>query len=136
MAELKTKATKVSVESFLNTIKDEQKRKDCFAIVEMIEGITKEKGKMWGPAIIGFVDVHMKYQSGRELDWFKIGFSPRKANITLYFGSHESQNPLLEKLGKHKKEGGCIYINKLADVDTKVLKEIIKNTIKYFNPNP
>src|ERR1700749_4351337 len=106
MAELKTKATKASVEDFINSIADEQKRKDSFAIVKMMQQITKEKPKMWGPAIIGFCDIHLKYDSGRELDWFKIGFSPRKQNLTLYVGSTPLQAELLKKLGKHKTSGG------------------------------
>jgi hypothetical protein len=127
MAELKTKPTKISVDYFINTIDDEQKRKDCFTIVKMMEKATKDKPKMWGTSIIGFCDVHLKYESGRELDWFKIGFSPRKANITLYLcGSIESQTPLLKKLGKHKTGKDCLYVNKLADVDVLVLKELIE----------
>ncbi len=131
MAELKTKKTSLSVDDFLNKIEDEQKRKDCFAIVKMLKDVTKDEPKMWGPAIIGFGDVHLKYESGRELDWFKTGFSPRKANITLYIsGSIESHVELLNKLGKHKTSKGCLYINKLEDVDTKVLKQIMKEGLE------
>ncbi|MGZ4117110.1 MAG: DUF1801 domain-containing protein, partial [Bacteroidia bacterium] len=88
------------------------------------------KGKMWGAAIIGFCDVHLKYESGRELDWFRIGFSPRKANLTLYIGNDRSNTTLLKKLGKYKTGGSCLYINKLEDVDQVVLKELIELALK------
>ncbi len=131
MAELKTKLTKLSVEDFINAIAEEQKRKDAFAILEMMKKATKDKPKMWGPSIIGFCDVHLKYESGRELDWFRIGFSPRKQNITLYLsGTLDSRATLLKKLGKHKTGKGCLYINKLSDVDTKVLEKIITQSTK------
>src|SRR5205809_6219421 len=119
-AELKTKKNEASVEGFLNAIKDEQKRKDSFTILQMMQKATGEKPKLWGASIIGFGNVHLKYESGRELDWFTIGFSPRKANLTLY-GIKNSGEPLLKKLGKYKEGKGCLYINKLSDVDTAVL---------------
>ena len=126
MAELKTKKTAESVEAFLNKIPEAQKRKDAFSILELMEKATKAKGKMWGPAIIGFGDRHLKYESGRELDWFIMGFSPRKKNFALYItGAVEKQQALLKKLGKHKTGKGCLYINKLEEVDAAVLKEII-----------
>lgn len=126
MAELKTKKTEVSVDAFIKKIPDVQKRKDAFAIVELMEKATKSKGKMWGSSIIGFGDRHLKYESGRELDWFIMGFSPRKQNLTLYiFGTVEKQQALLKKLGKHKTGKGCLYINALEEVDLGVLKEII-----------
>ena len=91
---------------------------------------TKAKGKMWGSAIIGFGDRRLKYESGRELDWFVMGFSPRKQNLTLYItGAVREQQALLKKLGKHKTGKGCLYINKLEEVDMAVLKEIIKQGV-------
>jgi hypothetical protein len=126
MAELKTKKTEASVEDFLNGIKDEQIRNDCFEISKLMEKATKSEPKMWGSSIIGFGSIHLKYASGRELDWMKIGFSPRKQNITLYLLLGDGlKNPLLEKLGKYTTGKGCLYIKKLADVDKKVLKELI-----------
>ena len=131
MAELKTKATKVKAEDFIKGITDEQKRKDCLVILKMMEKITNEKPKMWGPAIIGFCDVHLKYESGRELDWFQIGFSPRKQNLTLYISSEiHKQEALLKQLGKHKTSKGCLYINKLEDVNLEVLKQLIEAGFK------
>jgi Domain of unknown function (DU1801) len=127
VAELKTKKNAASVEGFLNTIKDKQKRDDSFSILEMFTKATGEKPTMWGPSIVGFGNVHLKYDSGRELDWMKIAFSPRKQNLTLYvLCNSKEQNELLKKLGKHKTGQSCLYINKLSDVDPQVLKKIIE----------
>jgi hypothetical protein len=126
MAELKTKKTSQSVDSFLKQITEEQKRKDAYFLLQLMEDATKEKGKMWGTSIIGFGDKHLKYESGRELDWFVMGFSPRKQNFALYItGTVDKQQSLLKKLGKYKTGKGCLYINKLEEVDLVVLKEII-----------
>lgn len=131
MAELKTKLNDASVTDFLNKIKNEDQRKDSFEILKIMQQVTKQEPKMWGSSIIGFGNVHLKYASGRELDWFTLGFSPRKANMSLYLtGGLESYTDLLAKLGKHKTGGGCLYITKLKDVDIKVLKEIIKQSVK------
>jgi hypothetical protein len=129
-AELKTKANDANVDDFLNTIGDEQKRTDSFRLVEIFSKATGAKPKMWGPAIIGFGERRLKYDSGRELDWMITGFSPRKANLTLYAltGSPE-QNAMLEKLGKHTTSKGCLYIKRLSDVDEKVLASLIKVTV-------
>lgn len=127
MAELKTKKTELSVEAFLKKIPEADKRKDAFTVLELMEKATKSKAKMWGTAIVGFGDRRLKYESGRELDWFIMGFSPRKQNLTFYIpGAAQQQPALLKKLGKHKTGKGCLYINKLAEVDMAVLKEIIK----------
>lgn len=130
-AELKTKVNDGSVVDFLNSIADEQKRIDSFKLVTILQKITGEKPKMWGPAIIGFGERRLKYNSGRELDWMVVGLSPRKANLTLYglFGSSE-QNALLEKLGKHSTGKGCLYIKHLSDIDEKVLEKLIKAAFK------
>jgi hypothetical protein len=125
-AELKTKKTDANVEQFLNTIADKTKRQDCFDILEMMKKVTKSEPKMWGPSIVGFGTIHLKYESGRELDWFICGFSPRKQNLTLYLMSGMEQfKDLLQKLGKHKVGGGCLYISSLDDINKTVLKEII-----------
>src|SRR5688572_11329524 len=132
MAEIKTKPTSDSVEDFINKIKEEQKRKDSFAILEIMKKATGEEPTMWGSSIIGFGN--MKYKSpatGREVDWLKIGFSPRKANLSLYLTMNiQNHAAALKKLGKHKTGVGCLYINKLEDVDLKVLKEIINASLK------
>jgi hypothetical protein len=130
MAELKTKKTNASVEEFLSTITDEQRRADCFAIVEMMKKATKTEPKMWGASIVGFGQYHYKYASGREGDWFQIGFSPRKQDLTLYFcDGVERQPELLSQLGKYKTGKSCLYIKRLADLDLKVLKQMIQNSV-------
>ena len=131
MAELKTKKTEQSVETFLNTVADEQKRKDSFAILDMMQKAAGE-AKMWGASIIGCGHTRLKYESGRELDWFPIGFSPRKQAITLYLHLGAGHSPeLLGKLGKHTIGKGCLYVKKLADVDVEILKQLIDASVKY-----
>ena len=131
MAEIQTKVNDVSIEDFLNKVEDEQKRKDSLELIKMMQQATKEKPKMWGPAIIGFGSYHYKYESGREGDMPLIAFSPRKQNLTLYVGlGNDSENPLLEKLGKHTTGKGCLYIKKLTDVDRKILQELIDQSFK------
>jgi Domain of unknown function (DU1801) len=127
MAELKTKKTNLSVQAFINKIAQEQKRKDALIILDLMEKATKAKGKMWGTAIIGFGDRRLKYESGRELDWFIMGFSPRKQNFALYISGAVKQSALLKKLGKYKTGKGCLYVNKLEEVNLPVLNEIILN---------
>ncbi len=135
MAELKTQKTKLSVENFINSVDHEGKRKDAFEILAMMKQVTGEQPKMWGTSIIGFGDLHYKYASGREGDWFKCGFSPRKAKISMYLmGCDISKGQeMLDRLGKHKTGKGCLYINKLADIDMEVLKELVKES--YENPS-
>jgi hypothetical protein len=131
-ADIKTKQTEASVEDFINTVKDEQKRKDSFAILEMMKKASGEEPKMWGSSLIGFGNKRYKSQaSGREVDWFLIGFSPRKANFSLYLTMDiKRYADSLKKLGKHKTGMGCLYINKLADIDTNVLKEMMDTSLK------
>ena len=128
-AELKTKKTEESVAEFLNTIKEDGRREDCFTVLELMEKATKAKAKMWGSAIIGFGNVYLKYESGRELDWFICGFSPRKANLTLYIPGAVENTLLMKKLGKCKTGKGCIYVNSLEEVDMKILDELIKKSV-------
>ncbi len=131
MAELKTKKTTASVSAFVNQISDEQRRKDARAILSMMREATKEKPAMWGSSIVGFGRLRYKYASGREGEWFRAGFAPRKDAITLYLmGGLGAQKDLLEKLGKFKKGGGCLYVKKLADVDQRVLKQLIVRASK------
>lgn len=131
MAELKTKLTDASVDKFLMGINDEQARTDCYKILEIMKKATKAEPKMWGTSIIGFGDYHYKYESGRELDWFLTGFSPRKQNLTLYIvGGFNVHGELLKNLGKHSLGKGCLYIKKLEDVDTKILTKIVTNSVR------
>jgi hypothetical protein len=129
MAELKTQVTKASVDKFLQGIRDEKKRADCYEILKIMKKATKAEPKLWGPSIIGFGDYRYKYASGRENDWFITGFSPRVLNLTLYMtGGFDGE--VLKKLGKYKTGKGCLYINKMEDVDTKVLSELITKSVK------
>jgi hypothetical protein len=126
MATLKTVKTEAVVSDFINKIDDSQKREDAFSISKIMENATGEKGRMWGSAIIGFGDRIIKYADGRELDWFKVGFSPRKQNFAFYIpGAVEKNKALLNNLGKHKTGKGCLYITKLSNINLSVLNEII-----------
>ncbi|MBI3425624.1 MAG: DUF1801 domain-containing protein [Acidobacteria bacterium] len=132
MAELKTKETGQSVEEFLNAIADETVRQDCFTLAKLMQKATKAKPKMWGPSIVGFGDYRYKYESGRENDWFYVGFSPRKQNLALYgLGYFVQHSALMQKLGKYKTGKGCLYLKTLADVDLKVLKELIEQSVAH-----
>ena len=134
LAVVKTKENTASVEGFINNVKDEQKRKDSFLLLKLMQKATKEKPKMWGSSIIGFGKlIYKSPATGREVEWFKIGLSPRKANISIYLINLQVHAASLKKLGKHKAGGGCLYINKLDDIDMKVLKDMIDATVKGSN---
>lgn len=133
MAELKTKQNDADVKEFLANIKDEHRRKDVEAVCDLMQKVTGEPPKMWGSSIVGFGSYHYKYASGREGDWMMIGFSPRKTSLTLYIMdsySLEEHKSLLDRLGKHKTGKGCLYINRLSDVDMKVLRGLIEASFK------
>ena len=131
LAVIKTAQNSASVEDFINSIADEQKRKDSFVILNMMEKAMKEKSKMWGSSMIGFGYVRYKSPaSGREVDYFKIGFAPRKANFSLHLINLQIHADALKKLGKHKTGLGCLYINKLEDVDIKILEKMIAAAAK------
>lgn len=132
MAELKTQKNKASVTAFLNAIEDDQKRKDCKTVSALMQKATKAKPAMWGPSIIGFGTVHLKYASGRELDWPVTGFAPRKGNITLYvLGPYAECEPLLAKLGKHTRGGSCLHLKRLSDVYLPTLIELIAASVRH-----
>ncbi len=132
MAEIKTKATKENPKKFLNSIQPAQKRNDALVLLEMFEKATGQKAVMWGSSIVGFGMYHYKSErSTQEGDWPLVGFSPRKQNLTLYIMRDMKKIPELKKLGKHKISVGCLYINKLSDVDQKVLAVLIKNSYKF-----
>ena len=132
LADIKTKPTSASINSFIDSIQDEQKRKDSYAILEMMKKASGEEPTIWGSSIVGFGNKRYKSPAtGREVDWFKIGFSPRKANLSLYLSLDIKQYATwLKKLGKYKAGVGCLYINKLADIDIQVLKEMIDISAK------
>lgn len=128
LAENKTKPTTANVEDFLNSITPDQKRKDSFVLLEMMRIASKEEPVLWNNSFVGFgIKRHKSPSTGREADWMRIGFAPRKTNLSLYFGTYvESHAAALERLGKHKAGMGCVYINKLADIDLDVLKGMIE----------
>lgn len=136
MAEMKTKKTEASVEDFLSSIADEQRRADCFAVVEMMKKATKAEPKMWGSNIVGFGDYHYKYATGREGDCPVISFSPRKQDLTLYFTDGvQRHKELLAQLGKCKHSVSCLYVKRLADLDLKVLKQMMQNSVANVKAN-
>lgn len=137
MAEIKTKVNKASVQKFLAAIKEPQKREDCVAISKLMEKVTKSKPEMWGTSIVGFGRRMYTYANGKVAEWMVIGFAPRKQNIALYglkvftmaegkLKENAKENAPLLKLGKYKEGGGCLYINKLSDINTKQLETVIK----------
>ena len=131
MAEAKTKPTNESVKEFLNKISDEERRADCFEVAKIMEEITGEKPKMWGPSIVGFGSYHYKYASGRAGDWPVAAFSPRKKDLTVYLMmGFEKRGELMEKLGKYSAAKSCLYIKRLSDIHVPTLKKLIKVSVK------
>ncbi len=129
MAENKTVKTDASAADFIAGVENKRRREDGAALLEMMREITGLEPEMWGPSIVGFGDVHYKYESGREGDMFLIGFSPRKRSLSLYvLGDFAERDALLERLGKHRKGASCLYVNKLADVDMDVLRELVRRS--------
>lgn len=134
MTNNKTKQTSISVVDFLNAVKDEKKRNDCFTLVQIIKKQTGLEPKMWGPAIVGFGSHHYKYESGREGDAPDVSFSPRATSIAIYLSANfEDRATLLAKFGTHKTDKGCVHIRSLADIDTAILKKMITNHIKHMH---
>ena len=128
-AENKTKETEASVDTFLANIKDDQKKADCLVLKSMMSRITDSPAKMWGASIVGFGTYHYKYDSGREGDFMKVGFSPRAQNVTVYIiAGFDRYEALMSQLGKHKTGKSCLYIKKLDDIDLDVLEELVKES--------
>ncbi len=136
MAENKTQKTGASVEAFVNSVENKRRREDGFALLELMKDVTGEQAEMWGPSIIGFGDYHYKYESGREGDFFLTGFSPRKQSLSLYImAGFDEYDSLLGALGKHRKGASCLYVNKLADVNMEVLRELIEKSVEQARMN-
>ena len=135
MAETKTKETEADVYEFINSFANtEQKKKDSFNFIKILQDVTGEEPKMWGPTIIGFGRYHYKYKSGHEGDAPILGFSPRKSTFSLYiYSDTEKSKSIISDLGKFKMAKACIYASKLSDVNISVLKELCIETIKYIN---
>jgi len=133
MAEIKTKQNDSCVTDFLNSVSDEKKRQDSFTILELMQEVTGAQPKMWGDSIVGFGTYHYKYASGREGDWFLVGFSPRKQNLTLYImsGLDQSEN-LLQDLGKYTTGKSCLYIKRVADIDLQTLQKLVERSVEHM----
>ncbi|MCB0505135.1 MAG: DUF1801 domain-containing protein [Cyclobacteriaceae bacterium] len=133
MAQNKTVETKGNVNAFIKAVKSETKRNDSMQLIEMLKELTGKEPRMWGPSIVGFGSYHYKYESGREGDMPLVGFSPRASALTFYLSTRfEKREELLEKLGKYKTGKGCLYFNKLEDIDVKVLQKMIVNHMKHI----
>ena len=133
MAELKTKENKSSVKQFIDSIENIIRRKDCLITKKIMQDVTGKRAMMWGDSIVGFGSYHYKYASGREGDWFLVGFSPRKQNLAVYLmNGFEKHQKLLKNLGKHKTGKSCLYINKLKDINIQSLRELILKSAKHL----
>jgi len=135
MAELKTKPTTRSVDEFLQEVPNERRRQDSYTLLDLMRQITDTEPQMWGDSIVGFGSTHYKYASGREGDMPLVGFSPRKQALTLYImPGFEGYDDLLQRLGKFKTGKVCLYINKLDDVDSSVLRELVRRSVEHQEP--
>jgi hypothetical protein len=133
MAENKNQQNDSSIAAFLDHVVDERKKQDSYIILKLMEELSGQPPKMWGESIIGFGTYHYKYESGREGDFLRIGFAPRKQNIALYLIAGANRDTdLLQKLGKYKTGVSCLYINKLADVNLDVLRTLITNSLAHM----
>lgn len=133
MTELKTKKNDSNIVDFLNRVDNEERRKDCFQLLELFEQLTNETPKMWGASIVGFGSYHYKYDSGREGDWFLTGFSPRKQNLTIYITAGFSEyDDIMQSLGKYKTGSSCLYVKKLSDIDIDKLKILVVKSVAFM----
>lgn len=133
MAENKTQRNDGDVIAYLESVSNKRRREDSLVVLKLMEEVTGEPAEMWGTSIVGFGSYHYRYASGREGDFMLTGFAPRKAALTLYImGGHERYDELMAKLGKHRTGSSCVYINKLADVDLAVLRELIAESVDYM----
>jgi hypothetical protein len=133
MAELKTKPTTASVAAFLKAIADPARRRDCVAVKQIMQRATRSKPRMWGTSLVGFGSYKYTYPSGQQGEWFLTGFAPRKQNLTLYImAGFGFKKDLMRRLGKFTTGRSCLYIKQLADVDTKVLDQLVRASVKYM----
>lgn len=136
MYELKTKETDASVIDFIKSVDNPKRREDALKLLDIFTEVSGYEAKMWGPSIIGFGSYHYKYTTGHEGDGPVVGFSPRKAKLSLYLKTGDTENEkILEMLGKHTTGKSCVYVNKLEDIDLEVLKKLIIQTIDYMKKN-
>ena len=133
MAENKTQRNDGDVMAYLESVQNNRRREDSLVVLKIMEEVTGEPAEMWGASIVGFGSYHYKYESGREGDFMITGFAPRKQALTLYImGGFERHEELLAKLGKHRTGSSCLYINKLADVDLDILREIVSESVAHM----
>ena len=131
MSTLKTQQNDADVEGFLAAVENDRRREDSFTVLELMKRITGEKPKMWGTSIVGFGSYHYRYASGREGEWPRIGFSPRKQSLTIYvMPGFSTYDELLSRLGKHRTGKSCLYVNKLADIDMDVLQQLVRSSLE------
>jgi len=134
MAKNKTQPTEQSVKSFVNALDDEQKIADSNALIDLMKEVTGCEPKMWGPSIIGFDQYHYKYESGREGDFLKVGFSPRKREFSIYLMcSFDKNKELMSKLGKHRTGKSCLYVKRLEDINMDVLKNLVQESVNFVD---
>jgi hypothetical protein len=134
MSEMKTKPTDAAVDAFLDEVGDPARRDECRTILELMREVTGAEPKMWVGGMVGFGSYHYRYESGREGDWFVTGFSPRKANLTLYImAGFDRYEVLLERLGKFKTGKSCLYLKRLSDVDIDVLEELVRESVAHVS---
>lgn len=130
MAVLKTRRTGADVNTFIESVADPRRRHDAEQMLALLEEVTGEPPAMWGDSIVGFGSYHYRYESGREGDWFLVGFSPRKANLVLYLMSGLSRHrTLLSQIGKHKTGRSCLYLNRLEGIDFGVLRRLVEESV-------
>jgi len=133
MSDLKTQRNDGDVVQFLERVENPKRKADAFKILDLMTEVVGEEPKMWGESIVGYGNYHYKYESGREGDWFLVGFSPRKQNMSLYImAGFAEYDDLMSKLGKHKTGKSCLYINKLADIDMDVLKQLVTASVAHM----
>lgn len=129
MADNKTVPSRLSVKAFVDSIEDLQKRKDCRALMKIMSRLTGNRAKMWGTNIVGYGSYHYRYASGREGDFFLMGFSPRKQALTVYVVAGFNKFPqLMKRLGKYKTGKSCLYLKRLSDVDVDVLEQLLEQS--------
>lgn len=129
----KTRPTGSDVDAFLESVPDERRRADARTVCRLLQEVSGEQPAMWGPSMVGFGSVHLRYASGRELDWPVVAFSPRKAATTVYLmEGFEERAELLARLGKHTTGKSCLYLKRLSDVDLDVLRELVAETVQHF----
>jgi hypothetical protein len=133
MAEMKTKPTETSVDTFLDAIADPSRRDDCRTVLEIMKGATGAEPKIWGSGMVGFGTYHYRYESGREGDWFLTGFAPRKNDLTLYIMSgFDRYDDLMIRLGKHRTGKSCLYVKRLSEIDISVLRELVTASVDHM----